>query len=63
MVPHNLNLKETLARLILALFVIVGGWLLHTNLLFPVGMLLTVTALAGYCPLYHVLGIHRKQEN
>ena len=63
MLPHNLNFKETLVRLILSMLVIILGWLLHTSILFPLGVLFTVTALAGYCPFYHLLGIHRKQES
>ena len=63
MIPHNLNLKEVLFRLILSFTVIICGWLLETNYLYPIGVLLTVTGLAVYCPFYEVLGIHRRQEN
>ena len=63
MIPHNLNLKDTIIRLTLAFALIIGGWLLSTFWLFPVGMLLTVSALAGYCPVYQILGMHSVQEN
>jgi hypothetical protein len=59
---HNLNIIETLIRLALTMFLVIGGWLLGTFLLFPVGMFITVTALSGYCPVYHVLGVDRSSH-
>lgn len=56
---HNLNLIETLIRLALTMILVIAGWLMGTFLLFPIGMFITVTALSGYCPLYHLLGIDR----
>ncbi len=63
MIPHNLNLKDVIIRMTLAFVIIITGWLLNTTMLFPVGMILTVSALAGYCPIYQLLGKTSHQEN
>ncbi len=56
----NLDLRDMIIRLILMLVLIIGGWLLQTFILFPIGMYLVVTTLSAYCPIYEKLGINHQ---
>ena len=57
MLPHNVNsILEIVVRLILVLVLVIASWALNTFALYVAGMLLLVTALSGYCPIYHILG-------
>lgn len=54
---YNLSYLDGIVRLIIMLTLVIVGWLLNTFILYPIGMVLLVSALGGYCPLYHMLGI------
>lgn len=63
---QNISFKEILIRLMIMMtLVIAGGFLLFFGLatipaivLICSGVLLLVTAIAGFCPLYSILGIN-----
>ena len=64
MIPHNVNsILDIVVRLILVLVFVIASWALNVFTLYAVGMLLLVTALSGYCPLYHVLGKGKKRAH
>lgn len=58
----NISLFEVIVRLMIVLFVTVFALFVNMFSLYIVAMILLVTALSGYCPIYHALGIN-KNEN
>jgi hypothetical protein len=64
----NLGWLDRLIRLLLAFLCFYRGLFLHNGSalgtgLIVVGSVLLVTALVGFCGLYHLLGIHTNQLN
>lgn len=53
---HNISLIEVIIRLMLTMAFAITAWLSGYFLFFPIGMVLLVTALSGFCPIYAVLG-------
>lgn len=57
---YNLSTFDIILRFFVAMTVIILG--AFTGMFFPmiIGMILVVTGLAGYCPIYHAIGIKKK---
>lgn len=53
---HNISLIEVIIRLMLTMAFAITAWLSGYFFFFPIGMVLLVTALSGFCPIYAVLG-------
>jgi hypothetical protein len=53
---HNISMMEVIIRLIIAMGLALTAWLSGYFIFFPLGMIMVVTALSGYCPLYGILG-------
>lgn len=58
----NISIFEVIVRLIAVLVVTIAALFANLFSLFIVAMVLLVTALSGYCPIYHALGINRNEN-
>lgn len=53
---HNISFIEVVIRLIITMAFTMTSWLSGFFFFFPIAMILVVTALSGYFPIYSVLG-------
>lgn len=59
----NISLFEVVVRLAGVLVITLASLFLDSFTLYIVSMVLLVSALAQYCPIYQVLGINRSNQS
>ena len=59
----NISLFEVVVRLSGVLIITLASLFLDSFTLYVVSMILLVSALAQYCPIYQLLGINRRKQS
>ena len=60
---HNLNFTDIVIRYILMMFIMIAAGVFQSIGLVILGVLVFMTAISAYCPLFHLLGKKPLNQN
>jgi hypothetical protein len=60
---HNMNMFDVIIRYAMLMVIVIVGGIFHSLPLMLLGMPFFFSAILGWCPIFHMLGINHHTQN